>query len=200
MGVTAAVLVLSTWSAEARAADVFVGPPPFNPVPGQLFAIEILVNAGAQTLGSYSATFQYDKAVVNIVSIAGGTTPAFSAAPITSPPTFSSGATPLAGVFSGTTAPSGFVSVATVTLRAVGHLGQSSVLTLSGTSLFSGSGSTLPATVFGSSVLIGSATPVPVLPGAWWLVLTAALACIIWSRAQLATREDWNASRRWGDR
>jgi len=174
------------WSVDAVAADVFVGTPPFNPVPQQLVAIEILVNVGAQTLGSYSATFEYDETVVHIASISGGTSPAFSSAPITDPGTFSSGASPMAGVQSGTAAPSGFVSIATVTLEAVGQPSDSSLLTLTGVSLFSGSGALLPATVFGSSVLIGSAPSVPALPGVWWILLAAGLLGISLREAALA--------------
>jgi hypothetical protein len=158
----------------ARAADVFVGTPPFNPTPGQAFSIELLVDVGASTLGSYSLEFVYDPSVVNVASIGGGSTPAFNAPPITDPGSFASGLTAIAGVQGGATAPGGFVSIATLNLEAVGTPGQSSVLDLDDVFLFSGTGASLPATVFASSVLIGVPS-VPALPGLGWFALTAML-------------------------
>lgn len=152
-------LLCVAWSGAVWAADVFVGTPPLNPLPGQQFSIELFVDVGSETLGSYDFEFQYDASVVNVVSIGGGTAPEFSTAPVTDPNSFASGATPIAAVHGLPGAPTGFLSVATIELEAVGERGDSSVLDLAVLMLFSGVGDSLPSSVFASSVLLALAVP-----------------------------------------
>ncbi len=147
-------LLISTWCLSARAADVFVGVPPFNPDPGQQFTIEVAVDVGADALGSYFIEFLYDPLVVNVVSVDGGASPEFGASPTTDPTSFASGVTPLAAAQGSMLSPTGIVSVATLTLEAVGQPADDSLLALTVFSLFDGDRVPLSATTFGSSVLI----------------------------------------------
>lgn len=150
----AVALSLSLAAVPAQGADVFVGTPPFNPDPGEQFEIELFVDVGAGTLGAYVFDFLYDPAVVAVVAVDGGATPAFGAPPVSDPTSFSSGVTPLAAVQGLVTAPTGFLSVAALTLEAVGSPGASSVLDLSVSALLSGEGAALAADVFAANVLI----------------------------------------------
>jgi len=138
----------------AGAADVFVTPPPFNPAPAEQVAFELLVDIGPDVLGSYAFTLTYDPAVVHVSGIAGGTTAEFSGAPATNPATFASGSTPLAAAQGSSVSPSGFLSVATVTLAAVGLPGDSSDLDLPSVSMFDAQFEAVDATVFPTSVVV----------------------------------------------
>jgi len=149
------VTLLALAATQVGAADVFVGTPPFNPETGEQVAIELLVDVGSDVLGSYFVDFEYDPAVVHIFSVAGGTTGEFSSGPTTNPATFGSGVTPLAAAQGDTSSPTGFVSVATVTLSAVGLPADGSDLDLTVHSLFDGAVNALPSNVFPSSVLVG---------------------------------------------
>lgn len=139
----------------AGAADVIVGVPATNPNPGQQFTIEINVDVGTQVLGSYLFGFLYDPAIVNVVGIAGGATSAFSAAPLTNPATFASGNTPFAASQPSPLAPSGFLSIARITLLVVGQPATFSALNINVQALNNGAAQPLPASVFPSSVVVG---------------------------------------------
>lgn len=141
-------------ASEVGAADVFVGPPPFNPNAGQTVTLQLVVDVGTDALGSYFFRFQYNPAVVVVSSVQGGTTAEFSGAPTTDASTFVSGSTPIAAAQGSLTSPQGFVSVARVTLQAAGVPGQSSNLDTAVDGLFNTQFDQLPATVFPSSVLI----------------------------------------------
>ena len=136
------------------AADLFVGPPPLNPDSGHQVSLDLVVDVGSDPLGSYFFRFQYDPAVVHVAAVLGGGTPEFSAAPTTDPSTFASGSTPLAAAQGSLTTPQGFVSVARVTLLAVGLAGDSSNLDAQVDGLFDTQFNSLPSRVFPSSVLI----------------------------------------------
>lgn len=154
--VTPTLTPTPTVTATPTDADVFVGTPPFNPNPGQKFAIDISVDVKARVLGSYFFRLQYDPAVVVVTAIDGGTTAEFTAAPSTDSSTFASGTTPFAAAQGSTTSPTGLVNVATITLQAAGGAGAGSNLDLAVESLFDAGTDALSASVFPSSVLIGS--------------------------------------------
>lgn len=140
----------------AHAVDVIVGIPPLNPDPGQEFQVDITVEMGSDVLGSYLFRFVYDPAVVNIVSIDGGLTSEFSAPPTSDPAMFTTGSTLFAASQPSMTSPSGFISVAQLTLVAVGLEAESSNLDVEIISL--NDGNTQPISslaLFPSSVLIG---------------------------------------------
>jgi hypothetical protein len=145
----------------AAAADVFVGVPPGNPQPGSQFTIDVTVDAGADVLGAYDFVFRYDPAVIHVVSIAGGTTAEFSAAPFTNVATFTSGATRFVATHGSTTSPTGVVTVARLTLATQLISLGSSDLILSPAALFDGSASPLDVNVFNSSVLTAFDPTVP---------------------------------------
>lgn len=138
----------------AAAAELYVGTPPFNPDPGQQVTIDLHVDVGSDVLGSYFVNFEYDPAVASVVSIAGGTGSGFTDPPVTDPSTFTSGSTPLAAAQGSTTQPSGLVSVARLTLEAVGLPADSSALDLLVDSLYDAEFNPLPSSVFGSSLLV----------------------------------------------
>ena len=106
-------------------------------------------------LGSYLFGFLYDPAIVNVVGIAGGATSAFSAAPLTNPATFASGNTPFAASQPNPSAPSGFLSIARITLVVVGQPATFSALNINVQALNNGAAQPLPASVFPSSVVVG---------------------------------------------
>jgi len=145
----------------SRAADVFVGVPPFNPHPDQEFTIDVSVDVGTAALGSYDFVFQYDPLIVTVVALAGGSTPEFSAAPVTDPATFTSGLTRFVAAQPGTSTPTGLVSVATLRLRAAHFSLAGSNLDVRVLGLFDGMVQPLPAGVFGSSMLTAFDAAVP---------------------------------------
>ena len=154
-------LLLLTVGGEGRAADVFVGVPPFNPQPDQEFVIDVSVDVGTSALGSYDFRFEYNPTVVTVVSLTGGSTPEFSAAPVTDPATFTSGATRFVAAQPSTSGPTGLVSVATLRLRAAHFSLAPSDLDVTVLGLFDGRVQPLPAAVFGSSVLTAFDPTVP---------------------------------------
>jgi hypothetical protein len=151
----AAAFLLLALGAPAHAADVIVGIPSANPDAGEQFSIDLSVDVGAQVLSGYVLQFEYDPAVVNVVSVGGGATAQFSPAPVTDPATFATGTTPIAAAQGNMAAPTGLVSIATLTLEAVGLPGDGSDLDVTVVSLVDPMGSELPAAAFPSSVLIG---------------------------------------------
>jgi hypothetical protein len=154
-------IALAVTAASAPAAEVFVGVPPGNPQPGSQFTIDVTVDAGAAVLGAYDVVFRYDPAVIHVVSIAGGTTAEFSAAPTTNPATFASGVTRFVAAHGNTASPTGVVTVARLTLAAQLISLGSSDLVLDPVALFDGSASPLDADVFNSSVLTAFDPTVP---------------------------------------
>ena len=146
-----AAILTTSW---AHAADVIVGTPPTTPQSGQSLQIELFVDLPGDILGGYQFSFEYDPAVVQVVSIGGGTTTEFQSPPITNPATFASGSTPLAAVQGNPASPSGFLSVATVTLQAVGLPADATDLDLMVPALTNALAESLEATVFPSSLVI----------------------------------------------
>jgi hypothetical protein len=143
-----AVISLCLSSLPVKAADVFVSSPAFNPNPGQQFEVEITVDTGSDILGSYFFNFQYNPAVVSIVSVAGGETAEFSSPPITNPSTFSAGVTPIADAQGSMSSPAGSVSVVTLALQASTVVGGTSTLDVEVIELNSAGAEPLVYTVF----------------------------------------------------
>lgn len=148
------VLLLALCTAEAaQAVDVIVGAAPATVEQNDQFDVEISIDAGPNVLGSYFFQLTYDPTVLHVVAIAGGASPEFGAGPITNGATFASGTTPFAAAQGSPLTPSGNVSIAVVTLVAVGPPGALSDLGVDVISLFDAKGHALPASVF--STLVG---------------------------------------------
>jgi len=117
VAVGAATAVGFVPSALAAEGDIIVLCPTLPVEADSSIAVEIAIDTGSRVLGTYSANLLYDPALVVIESVAGGNANEFSDVPTTSPGSFASGTTPIAAANeSSTTSPSGFVSVARVTL------------------------------------------------------------------------------------
>lgn len=102
----------------AEEGEIFVTCPATGVAPGASFEAEILVDAATRIVGSYDLSLIFDPSLVIITSVRGGTSVGFTGAPNSDPATYSSGMTALKGTNSvSTTAPSGLVSLARVTLR-----------------------------------------------------------------------------------
>jgi hypothetical protein len=114
-------------------AVVTIGPPSSD-FPGPGFQVEVPVTVDLTEdlcLGVYTFEVIYDPLIVVIASIAGGTTPEFSAAPMTNPASFDTGITRFDAInTTSVTSPTGLVSVAVITFEAVGEPGDSSNINL----------------------------------------------------------------------
>ena len=122
------LFIASMLAMEIQAVDIIVGIPSLNPNPGEEFQIDITLEMGPDVLGSYVFNFKFDPAVVNVVDIDGGLTSEFGTSPLSNPTMFSSGETIFAASQPSMTSPAGFVSVAQITLLAVGEEAESSNL------------------------------------------------------------------------
>lgn len=136
----------------AQAASVFVGNLPATVNPGQQFQIEVGADVGSTVLGSYFFNFVYDPAVVNIVSVAGGATAEFSTPPAVNTASFNTGLTPVAAAQASRVAPTGKMSLARITLVAIGAPGAVSPLNLQNAALNGGNGNPLTVVVAAANV------------------------------------------------
>ena len=126
------VIVLAVAVATPAVAGVAsVNCPAAAPRSGDTFVSDVTIDAGTKPLGAYTFNITYEKTVVSIASIAGGTTNEFTGAPITNSSTFTSGMTGISAFNAASiTSPTGLVSVGRVTFNALGSAGSSSALGL----------------------------------------------------------------------
>ena len=137
-----------------NAADVFISSPAINPDPGQQFEVEITVDTGADVLGNYFFNFIYDPAVINIVTINGGSTAEFSTPPTTDTSTFAAGVTPFAASHGNMISPVGLTSVARITFQTVGLPGDASPLNIAIVTLGAANASQFNSLIYSSTVQI----------------------------------------------
>jgi len=161
--------------------DVSISAPLSNPAPNTTFTVSITIETSPTTaLGGYDLTVNYDSAVVNIVTIAGGSSPQFTAAPTSNPATYSSGSTDFLATNSTTlTAPTGAVQVANITFKAVGAAGQHSTLTLINNGIIDTYGLAItPTNIINSAVTISAGSGPPTGANIYMVLFLAAVGLL----------------------
>lgn len=153
-------LLVALLAVRSGAAVVAIACPATPPAQGDQFISEVSIDVGTTPLGAYTVEITYDKNVVTIASVAGGTTPEFSGPPVTNSADFTSGRTRISAFNSASvTAPTGVVSVARVTFNAVGTAGSSTDLGLTVITIADTGGNPIPRSTAGCSVSIVAAGP-----------------------------------------
>lgn len=153
-------LVCAPLLVHADEGEIFVTCPA-GVAPGASFEAEILVDAASRVVGSYDFSLIFDPNLVVITSVRGGTSVGFTGTPNSNPATYASGMSALSGANSvSTTAPSGLVSLARVTLRAQQVPGELAALFVQVVSVLAVDGFPLPS-VAGACVVPISGPPAP---------------------------------------
>jgi hypothetical protein len=165
--IAASVFISFSYTAElpTDGAVVSIGSPPSDPLAGSAFTVPVDIHVGISPLGTYTLELHYDPSVITINSIAGGSVPEFSTAPMANPATFNTGSTRFNAVnFLSLTTPTGQVNVANVTFNAVGNAGENSNIDLVVVTLRDTDAVAIPVdSVIGGFVTIFADTTPPVI-------------------------------------
>jgi hypothetical protein len=104
--------------------------------PNGTFVADVMVNVGSTPLGAHSFTLTWDRTLVSVTSVVGGSTSEFSSNPTCNVNNTTGTASCTAFQTASLTGPTGILDIAHVNLTAVGSAGSRPMLTLTINSLF----------------------------------------------------------------